>query len=239
MSKRLAMAAGMALMAFGLSLPPGTANAAQLQVRPVGIQLTAPAAASKLVLTNRGRTPISAQVRIFQWTQKSGRDALVRTRAVVASPPLLKMRPGREHIVRVVRLSKAPVRGEESYRLLVDEIPQAKLKGSGVIFALRYSIPVFFTAPDATPPRVSWSASARRGRLVLTASNAGQRHDKISRLRVVVNGHTRTLFRGLAGYVLGGTGRVWTTKLPARRGATIIIKGQGLNGPFAAKVRVR
>ncbi len=233
------MAMGLALLGAGAGLMPPAAEAAQLQVRPVGIQLTAPAAASKLVLTNRGNTPISAQVRIFRWTQKNGRDVLERTRAVVASPPLMKMRPKRQHIVRVVRLSKTPVKGEESYRLLVDEIPQKRPQGSGVIFALRYSIPVFITHPAATPPKVSWSASARGGKLLLQARNSGQRHDKITNLRVVVNGRTRTVNKGLAGYVLGNAARTWDMGLKVRKGASITIKGQGINGPFSATVRVR
>ena len=230
-------ACGMALLGLAATVAPATA--AQLHVRPVGIQLTAPAKASKLVLTNRGRTPISAQVRIFRWTQRNGRDVLSRTRDVVASPPLLKMRPGRENIVRIVRLSRAPVRGEESYRLLVDEIPRKKTHGSGVTFALRYSIPVFFTAPDATPAKVSWSAGVRGGRLWLRARNSGQRHDKISKLRVVLNGRSHTISAGLAGYVLGGAAHAWQTPLRVRKGASIIIKGQGINGPFSATVRVR
>lgn len=222
------------------ALAGAAAQAAQLHVRPVNLQLIAPKQASKLVLANRGNTPISAQVRVFRWVQKNGKDTLVRTRDVVASPPLLKMRPRAENIVRVVRLIKRPVQGEESYRLLVDEIPQKRrLQGSGVIFALRYSIPVFFTAPDATPPKVSWSATTQKGWLVLNARNAGQRHDKISKLKVVMNGRTHTLHAGLAGYVLGGAKRTWVTRVRARRGAVITIKGQGVNGSFAAKVRVR
>ena len=218
----------------------GTANAAGLQVKPVGIELQAPAAAAKLTLTNKSRKPITAQVRIFRWTQENGRDVLARTHTVVASPPLLKMRPRREYIVRVVRLSKAPVRGEEAYRLLVDEIPRHKRRQTGVIFTLRYSIPVFFQQPGATPPKVSWRAHVRNGRLVLTAHNGGELHEKISRLRVVLpGGRTRTLFRGLAGYVLGGANRTWQTRLKVRRGATIAIRGQGINGPFVAKAQVR
>ncbi len=232
--KRLPAAA--ATLALGM----GAAHAAGLQVKPVGIELQAPAAASKLVLTNKSRKPITAQVRIFRWKQKNGRDVLERTRMVVASPPLLKMRPRREYIVRVVRLSKTPVAGEESYRLLVDEVPQRKRRQTGVIFALRYSIPVFFVQPGATPPKVSWRARVRNGRLVLMANNAGQRHEKISKLRVVLpGGRVKTLFPGLAGYVLGKSARQWQTPLKVRKGATITIKGQGINGPFAAKARVR
>ena len=215
-------------------------HAAQLLVRPVNIQLKAPAATSKLVLTNRGRTPITAQVRLFRWTQKNGRDVLERTRMVVASPPLLKMRPGREYIVRIVRLAKIPVRGEEAYRLLVDEIPQKKLKGSGVVFALRYSIPVFFQQPGATPPKVSWQAFSRKGRLILRATNAGQLHERIVGLKLTLpGGRTKTLYPGLAGYVLGNSVRQWVARVSIRKGATLTIRGQGINGPFTAKVRVR
>ncbi len=231
------MLAGLALA--GLANGP-TAQAAQLHVRPVIIELKAPAAASKLVLTNRGRTPITAQVRLFRWTQKNGRDVLERTRMVVASPPLLKMRPGRDYIVRIVRLAKIPVQGEETYRLLVDEIPEKKLKGSGVVFALRYSIPVFFQQPGATPPRISWQAFSRKGRLILRASNAGQLHERISGLKLTLpGGRTKTLYPGLAGYVLGKSVRQWVAKVSVRKGATLTIRGQGNNGPFAAKVRVR
>ena len=240
MSRSPNMAKWPCLLGLAITMGMGTAQAAGLQVKPVGIELQAPAAVAKLTLTNKSRKPIAAQVRIFRWTQKSGRDVLARTRRVVASPPLLKMRPGKEYIVRVVRLSKAPVEGEEAYRLLVDEIPQHKRKRTGVIFALRYSIPVFFSQPGATPARLSWSAQARKGKLVLMARNSGQLHEKISRLQVVLpGGRTKMLFRGLAGYVLGKSMRAWHTPLKIRKGATITIKGQGIDGPFAAKARVR
>ncbi len=227
----------LALSGMSGSLP---AQAVQLHVRPVTIELKAPAAASKLVLTNRGRTPITAQVRLFRWVQKNGRDVLERTRMVVASPPLLKMRPGRDYIVRIVRLARVPVQGEESYRLLVDEIPEKKPKGSGVVFALRYSIPVFFQQSGATPPRVSWQAFSRKGRLILRASNSGQLHERIAGLKLTLpGGRTKTLYPGLAGYVLGKSVRQWVAKVSVRKGATLTIRGQGINGPFAAKVRVR
>ena len=238
--KRLLPAAGLAGFALIGAAGGWPAQAAQLHVRPVMIELTSPAAASKLVLTNRGRTPITAQVRLFRWIQKNGRDVLERTRMVVASPPLLKMQPGRDNIVRIVRLSKVPVQGEETYRLLVDEIPQKKPKGSGVVFALRYSIPVFFRQPGATPPKVSWQAFSRKGRLILRASNAGQLHERIVGLKLALpGGRTKTLYPGLAGYVLGNSARQWVAKVSVRKGAALTIRGQGINGPFVAKVRVR
>ncbi len=217
-----------------------TAEAASIHVRPIGIELQAPAAASVLTLTNKGRELVTAQVRVFRWKQVGGKDVLEPTRDVVASPPILRMRPGRENVIRVVRVTKRPVKGEESYRLIIDQIPDKKRKGVGVVFAMRYSIPVFFHDRAATPARVTWKV-ARKGRaLVLTASNAGTRHERISKLKVV-NGRGKSLVisRGLAGYVLGNSTRVWKVKTRVPMTGVVTIKGQGINGPFSRKVRVR
>ncbi len=217
-----------------------TAEAASIHVRPTGIELQAPAAASVLTLTNKGREMITAQIRVFRWKQVGGRDVLEPTRDVVASPPILRMRPGRENVIRVVRVTKRPVKGEESYRLIIDQIPDKKRKGVGVVFAMRYSIPVFFHDRGATPPRITWKA-ARKGRtLVLTASNAGTRHERIAKLKVV-NGRGKSfvISRGLAGYVLGNSTRVWKVRTRVPMTGVITIKGQGINGPFSKKVRIR
>ena len=217
-----------------------TAEAASIHVRPIGIELQAPAAASVLTLTNKGRELVTAQVRVFRWKQVGGKDVLEPTRDVVASPPILRMRPGRENVIRVVRVTKRPVKGEESYRLIIDQIPDKKRKGVGVVFAMRYSIPVFFHDRAATSPRIMWKATRKGRSLVLTASNTGTRHERISKLKVV-NGRGKSLVisRGLAGYVLGHSTRVWKVRTRVPMTGVITIKGQGINGPFSRKVRVR
>ena len=240
--KTLARLAKGLVVTSGLVVPGlvTMAHAAQLHVRPISIELVAPARASKVILTNRGKTPIAAQARLFRWTQKNGHDVLERTRMVVASPPLLKMKPGRAHVVRIVRLAKTPVRGEESYRLIVDEIPQKKLKGSGVVFALRYSIPVFFRQPGATPPKLSWQAVRVKGGVLLKATNAGQSHERISNLRLTLpGGRTLVIAKGLAGYVLGNSARTWRVRRHLKAGMRLTIRGKGLHGPFETTIRVR
>jgi fimbrial chaperone protein len=216
------------------------AEAASIHVRPIGIELQAPAAASVLTLTNKGRDLVTAQVRVFRWKQSGGKDILEPTRDVVASPPILRMRPGRENVIRVVRVSKRPVKGEESYRLIIDQIPDRRRKGVGVVFAMRYSIPVFFHDRAATPPRVSWRATRKGRTLVLTARNTGARHERITKLKVVTGkGKSLVISKGLAGYVLGNSTRVWRVKTRVPMTGVITVKGLGINGPFSRKVRIR
>lgn len=214
-------------------------EAAQVHVRPVNVQVMAPAAASRLTLKNMGREPITAQVRVFRWIQKDGRDQLLPTREVVTSPPLLRLRPGRENVVRIVRTVKRAVRGEESYRLIVDEIPDRRKVKQGVVFAVRYSIPVFFTARNAKPPKLSWDAQRKGRRLIIRARNLGDKHARLSDMTIsAAGGGVIARMKGLAGYVLGKSSKAWVVS--ARRiPATLVIRGKRQNGPFTTKVRVR
>jgi len=216
-----------------------SAGAAQIHVRPVLIELAAPAAAATLTLNNRGKGLVTAQVRVFRWTQIHGRDRLTPTRDVVASPPLLRMVPGRDNVVRVVRIAKRPVQGEESYRLVIDQIPDRSKKRTGVIFAVRYMIPVFFHARGAKDAQLSWKAVRRGRKIILTAHNEGVRHERVSNLRISFAGKTQVISNGLAGYVLGRSSKTWGKRLRLRASGTITIKGQGIHGPIKAKARLR
>lgn len=152
------------------------------------MDLSAQQPAAALTLRNDGTTPLNAQVRVFAWSQTPDEDRLERTDRVVASPPIVQVAPGADQIVRILPPSGAPVDTEETYRLLIDEIPDgtdAQLTGVGV--QLRYSVPVFVGAPasaklpavdfalergTATPAVASGSSGAAgHARLLLRAAN--------------------------------------------------------------------
>ena len=138
------------------------ASAGSLQVEPVLVDVTAPGAASTLTLRNEGATPINAQIRVFRWSLVDGQEKLEPTDDVVASPPSVTLTPKGQYTARVVRVSKQPVTGEESYRLLVDQLPDLSQQKNGAVNLLvRYSIPVFFGAPDKKSPTVAWSLAIR------------------------------------------------------------------------------
>jgi fimbrial chaperone protein len=133
------------LAAVAISASSAVASASSLQVSPVNIEVPAPGAASTVTLNNDGGDTINAQIRIFKWIQKNGKDELVPTRDVVASPPAVKLVAGKKSVIRIVRMIKSPAVTEESYRLIVDEVPKPpKAQQAGVGFTVRYSIPVFF-----------------------------------------------------------------------------------------------
>jgi fimbrial chaperone protein len=213
------------------------ARAGTLQVEPVLIDLTSPGAASTITLRNEGAAPINAQVRVFRWSQVDGKESLEPTNDVVASPPAVTLAAKTNYVARVVRVSKRPVSGEESYRVLVDQLPdRAQQKGNTVNLLVRYSIPVFFGAADRSNAMVAWSAVVSGGKVKITARNEGERRIRIASLTLRdANGKTVSFGNGLAGYVLGKSIVSWTK--PAGGFAatgSIAVSAQGDTGPINA-----
>lgn len=214
-------------------------QAASLSVAPVTVEIPAPGATSTLTLRNEGDRPLNAQIRVFSWTQVDGVEKLVPTEDVVASPPLVSLQPKSDYTVRIVRVNKRPVSGEENYRLLVDELPDpAHKQSSAVNIVLRYSIPVFFVAPSSTEARLNWTIQQQGGRIFVTASNSGDRRVRISRLKIKdAKGVTVSFGDGLAGYVLGRSTMKWA--LPRRAGpfsanGAVAVSALGDRGPITA-----
>ena len=213
------------------------AQAGSLQVAPVLVDVTAPGAASTVTLRNEGTTPINAQIRVFRWSLVNGQEKLEPTDDVVASPPSVTLTPKGQYIARIVRVSKQPVAGEESYRLLVDQLPDlSKQKNGTVNLLMRYSIPVFFGAPNKKNPTVAWSLAVKGDKVTLTAHNSGDRRLRISAL-ALRDGHGKSVSfgSGLAGYALGQSTKSWTVS--SRGFATsgsASISGQSDGGPIQA-----
>jgi fimbrial chaperone protein len=211
--------------------------AASLQVAPVKVEVASPGAATSVKLRNEGTTPLNAQIRVFRWSQVNGEDKLEPTTDVVASPPLTKLSPKTDYTVRLVRVSKTPVAKEETYRLFIDELPDAaNQRNRAVNLLLRYSIPVFFYPASGAPASLTWSVDHSGGRLSVVAKNSGDRHIRVSNLKLKdEKGATVSFGNGLSGYVLGGSARRWVA-LPGNNrlnaGSPIMITAEGDVGPI-------
>lgn len=215
-----------------------SAKATSLRAAPTTLELVAPDSAAVLNLRNEGERSINVQVRVFRWTQQDGVDRFETTTAVVASPPATSLKPGADYVVRVLRVSKAPIEGEESYRVIVDELPDAARRRNGTVtMVLRHSIPVFFRAADASAPAVSFSLRATGAGDVLEARNEGDTHLRLSDLTLSQRGRTVVDRAGLLGYVLGDATVNWRLPGSGRlSGGTAELSARGQAGPIDAAV---
>jgi fimbrial chaperone protein len=213
-------------------------RASSLSVVPISIDIVQPAATGTMTLRNREARPLNAQVRVFRWTQVDGQDLLEPTQDVIPSPPIVTINPGADYVVRLQRTAAAEIAGEEAYRVVVDELPNPNRQRNGTIaLVLRYLVPVFFLSPDATQPKLVWSLTRRNGRTMLSAANNGDKRIQIVDLGLgTVAGRTAAIAKGLAGYVLGHSTRVWVVPGKGSPLDTAIVFAATDHGPVHAPI---
>jgi fimbrial chaperone protein len=213
-----------------------------VQITPVLLDLTGPSAVGVIAFANQAHEPTSIQVRVFRWRQADGQESLQPTDDVVASPPRADIGPGESLSIRVVRAAQTPIEGEDSYRLVIDQLPEARDSGKAVVsILLRQVLPVFFSNGSRSAPNVTWSISRRGGQSVLVANNTGDRRLRIGKVTLSGHGGSVTMGGSLLGYVLAHSQMSWT--IPAKSGgfaigSTVAIRGQGDLGAISASAPV-
>lgn len=211
----LRQAAGACLIGVALY-----AHSASLQISPVILNLGSTEQATTMTLRNEGAAPVYGQVRIYAWHQTLNEDVLTESSALVASPPMIQIAPGGRQVVRLLRPNATPPSGEQSYRLIIDEIaPPDPLRTTGVQVRLRYSVPVFVGAApqQAVQDDLVWSLARDGTGWALQVRNNGAHRAQLSDVVLVSNGQDRSVRDGLLGYVLSGSTRQW--RLPFQPGA--------------------
>ncbi len=209
-------------------------EAQSLKILPLTIDLPSGAASTALTLETEKKEGVAVQLRVFRWLQTDGSDQLEKTEDVVVSPPTLIVRRGAPSTVRLVRIAKGTVSGEETYRLLIDEIPDRKnLQSGNVTFTVRQSLPVFFAGDDVQAGSLAWNVAERKGKLVLVAKNAGQKRVKLIKLAVTDEKNHNLVKNGGLAYVLGGQTKTWELS-GAAASRTLTIKAESDAGPVNA-----
>lgn len=231
---KILCAAFLAAMMFA---PAGMARAEGLRVSPVVLEVAAPGAATTLTLRNEGRDTLTVQARSFRWVQQNGQETLQRTRDVVVSPPAIRLPPGATQTVRVVRTSKAAIRGEEAYRVVLNEVPdQAHRRNGAVAFATELRIPVFFVARGAQNPQVAWSLRQSGGATYLVGKNNGDTRLRLADLRLSGASGAAVRRPGLVGYVLGGSTMQWPVARAGQLGGGAKLRAETNLGALDAQV---
>lgn len=170
-----------------LSLSSNNINAATIRLSPVNVEILSNQSAASISLFNQSNESSDLQIRIFEWTQKNGQDQLTPTDEIAISPPFLKLQSNDSYNLRVVRINPAPVSGEKTYRIIIDELPKpidSRKAAQGVNVLLRSSLPVFVVNKDAIT-QLNWKIDANQEVPSLNISNIGNRHALLNDLALV------------------------------------------------------
>ena len=200
------------LLLCSLAVPADPSYSAQLQVEPLLVEVNAPAAAATLTLRNTDDVEVTVQTRIQRWSQADGKESLSPTTDVVASPPSVTLAPNTDYTVRIVRVVKTPSQGEETYRAIIDQLPNPRrAPGQAVNLLIRQSIPVFFRGRALSVANVGWKVLVKDGKPTILGVNSGDERLRIASLRLKdAAGRSFFFGKGLLGYVLGRSTMSWT-----------------------------
>jgi fimbrial chaperone protein len=160
---------------------PLQAVASSFIASPVTFNLSPNKPMSILRLTNNGESDLRLQVHAVKWGTDGYNETQVDTDDIILNPPVFMLKPGQQQFMRFGLRSVVPTAKEQSYRLIVDEIPDEISVGKsvGIRTALRISIPVFID-PVQKDARVTWHLIRKENRYVLVCDNSGNTHLKIN-----------------------------------------------------------
>ena len=223
----------MLLAVTAAGLLPAAAQAADLRAAPVVIETLPGSRTTTFTLINDEDRPLKVQVRVMKWSMANGQEALTPATDVVASPPLASLKAKQHYLVRLVRIAKAPPVVEESYRVLVDEIPDPNaIKPGSVQLALRLSLPAFFSDAPRRTAKVAWSVARDGTGTWLIANNTGDRRLRLSDLDLQADGRALYQQPGLVGYVLAGSETRWALPATLPANGKVAMKAVADTGPL-------
>jgi fimbrial chaperone protein len=194
------------LSALALALTQSGVLAGTFSVSPVRIFMQPRERATAVTVTNEGDTPLVMQVELFTWKQTdSGADELTPTDDIVLAPPVIKLAPKAKQVVRLANLRPAPVGAQQTYRMIVRELPEAAAQQPGVQIqvALAFSLPVFIT--PVTAKRDLMCSAERNGAsgLIARCGNKGDAYAQPVTISLVApDGKTLVSRDFSTGYVL-------------------------------------
>ncbi|MEQ4624903.1 fimbrial biogenesis chaperone [Providencia manganoxydans] len=190
---------------------PQLVSASGLQVTPVTLTFSPQQNSAGIWLSNNGQETIQAQVRTFLWSQNNFKDELAPTKDIIISPPMIKLAPNEQQLVRVIRNNLASGKTERSYRLSINEIPISSVKNNKLQFVLHYSLPIFVQPINMPPATVllEWQLSSSTNNLI-SLQNKGNTHAQISAVNIVdCKGKRTNINQGLLGYALANSSMQW------------------------------
>lgn len=170
-----------ALLLFSLQ-----ARAGSLAVNPIRVTLSESAPTAALTLENTGSTSMVLQLQVMRWSADKAQDVYEPSDELIATPPIMTIKPGASQTVRVGLSGSAGAQRELSYRLFAEEVPPPPSAGyQGLQVALRVGIPIFVEAAQKAEPALQWRAiAAPDNSIAVHVSNRGNAHLRLLRLKL-------------------------------------------------------
>jgi fimbrial chaperone protein len=171
-----------------------------------------------LKVTNNDEHGASYQIRSFLWSQTpDGTIRLSPSSDIVAFPEVFTLGPNETRNIRVGVLHR-PGAIEETYRLIVQQLPPPPSPGRSIQILPGFDLPVYFTSADAEGKPHIGTPAVSMGMVSFTVADTGTAHVHVKRLTVTGYGDAgKAIFSVAAApsYVLAGGRRDYAVQIAA------------------------
>jgi len=194
------------LLAGGFSLQAGSYT-----VNPVRIELSTRQLRTTIQIQNLGEEPATIQAHIAAWNANGAEEILSDNDDILLNPPIFKVAGGHTQFLRLGLRHPQPDTREETYRLILEEVPPPPKAGFvGINTLLKISVPIFIK-PRVSSPQLAWTLQRTSDReLRLSVENRGNAHVQIRKLAVTASGVSEPGFaQNTATYVLQNARKEW------------------------------
>lgn len=228
----------------GLFVPAPLQAGGVWRVIPIRLDFDQKTKSGVVTLHNDGDTPLNLQMQATVWSQDAeGKDVYQPSEDLVFFPRIMTVPPKENRVVRAgIRVPAVSV--EKTYRLFIEELPEAKKEaGTAVAIALRFGVPVF-AAPLQPQMRGEINgAVVIGGQLQAEVRNAGNVHFRIRSLRIVgrdAAGIEVLQQKADGWYLLAGAVRRYAVPLPddgCRKVAELELLADTDKGTFTTRLK--
>lgn len=210
-------------------LLPRPVTAGDWRVIPIFLDFDQKTRSGVITLLNEGENKLSLQIKSYAWSQDSaGKDQYQDDAELIFFPRLLTIEPGKSAVLRVgLQIPATSV--EKTYRLFIEEIPEARKadQGATVAIALRFGVPIY-AAPIKGEARGEFVATVlEKGKVSTVIKNTGNVHFRIQTVQLIGKDTSgvEVLHQKLDGwYLLSGVSRPYVFTVPpdeCRKAATL------------------
>ena len=224
-----ARAAGI-LLAACLAAP---VLASDFSVSPVRVELRRGSLNETITVMNHAPERLRVSAKLMEWTQdEQGNDVYKDSGDIVYFPRQLEVESEGRRLLRVG--AKAPAGPtERTYRLFIEEQPEAAAEGRAAQIAVyfRFGVPIFL--PPAAPRMDAEIGQPllEKGKLSLQVRNGGNQHFRLVKILVDDGAGYRQEVAGW--YSLAGSQKTYTLDIPpdaCRRAKTlnVTVEGEGV-----------
>lgn len=115
-----------------LLLSTSLVSAGELTTQPTSVALAAKKPTANINLTNSGGEEKIVRIIVMSYTQENGSEQMAPSTRLIVHPEKITLKPGATQSVKVGMRMSGPLFEEETYRLLLTEVPPSADVGAAV-----------------------------------------------------------------------------------------------------------